>query len=99
MARQHMNVALLAQQMNTRRQKFRVARAMRRVTIHAIFADGRMVPEKRSPLFSVAAVTHIIGGNIHEHLARLAAVRIVAGSAADLHVAKLGAEQMGRALG
>jgi len=29
MARQHMNVALLAQQMNARRQKLRIARTMR----------------------------------------------------------------------
>src|SRR5437660_8961177 len=57
-----------------------------------------MVPEKRPPFFGMAGVTHIIDGKIHEHLVPLPAMRIVAGSAADLHVAKLGAEQMGRAL-
>lgn len=98
MARQHMNVALLAQQMNTRRQKLGIARTMRRVTIQAIFADGRMFPEKRPPFFGMAGVTHIIDGKIHEHLAPLPAMRIVAGSAADLHVAKLGAKQVGGAL-
>jgi hypothetical protein len=46
----------------------------------------------------MAGVTNIIDGKIHEHLARLAAVRIVAGSAADLHVAILGAKQVGGAL-
>ena len=57
-----------------------------------------MVPEKRPPFFGMAGVTHIIDGKIHEHLAPLPAMRIVTGSAADLHVAKLGAEQMGGAL-
>src|SRR6266498_2509976 len=98
MARQHMDMALLAQQMNARGEKLGIARTMRRVTIQAIFADGRMVPEKRPPLFGMAGVTHIIDGNIHEHLAPLAAMRIVAGRAADLHVAQLSAEQMGGAL-
>ena len=98
MARQHMNVALLAQQMNARRQKLGIARTMRRVTIQAIFADGRMFPEKRPPFFGMAGVTHIIDGKIHEHLVAIPAMRIVAGSAADLHVAKLGAKQMGRTL-
>ena len=98
MARQHVNVALLAQQMNTRRQQLGIARTMRRVTVQAILADRRMVPEKRTPFFGMAGVTHIIDGIIHEHLAPLPAMRIVAGSAANLHVAKLGAEQMGGAL-
>jgi hypothetical protein len=98
MARQHMNVALLAQQMNARSQKLGIVRTMRRVTIQAIFADGRMVPEKRPPFFGMAGVTHIIDGMIHEHLSTLTAMRIVAGRAADLRVAKLRAEQMGRAL-
>jgi hypothetical protein len=97
-ARQHMNVALLAQQMNALCQKLGIVRTMRRVTVHAIFAHGRVFPEKRSPFFGMARVTHIIDGNIHEHLAPLSAMRIVAGSAADLHVAELGAEQMGGAL-
>jgi hypothetical protein len=98
MARQHMNMALLAHQMNARCQQLGIARTMRRVTVQAIFADGRMVPEKRPPFFGMAGVTHIIDGKIHEHLAPLPAMRIVAGSAADLHVAKLGAKQVGRAL-
>src|SRR5439155_7255716 len=98
MARQHMNVALLAQQMNARRQKLGIARTMRRVTIQAIFADGRMFPEKRPPFFGMAGVTHIIDGKIHEHLAPLPAMGIMAGSAADLHVAKLGAKQVRGAL-
>ena len=98
MARQHVNVALLAQQMNSRRQQLGIARTMRRVTIQAIFADGRMVPKKRPTLFGMAGVTHIIDSKTHEHLAPLAAMRIVAGSAADLHVAKLSAEQMRGAL-
>ena len=65
---------------------------MRRVTVFAILAHGRMFPEKRTPFFGMAGVTHIIDGIIHEHLASLTAMRIVAGRAADLHVAKLGAE-------
>ena len=93
-----MNVALLAQQVNASSQQLGITRTMRRVTIQAIFADGRMVPEKRPPFFGMAGVTHIIDGKIHEHLVALPAMRIVAGSAADLHVAKLGAEQMGGAL-
>src|SRR5215510_73349 len=38
MARQHVNVALLAQQMNARSQELGIARTMRRVTVQAIFA-------------------------------------------------------------
>ena len=98
MARQHMNMALLAQQMNASSQKFGIVRTMRRVTVHAIFADRRVLPEKRTPFFGMAGVTHIIDGMIHEHPAPLPAMRIVAGSAADLHVAKLGAKQVGGAL-
>ncbi len=71
---------------------------MRRVTVLAILADRRMVPEKRTPFFGMARVTHIIDSMIHKHLPPFPAMRIVAGSAADLHVAKLGAEQMGGAL-
>ncbi len=98
MARQHMNMALLAQQANASSQKLRIVRAMRRVTVQAILADRRMVPEKRTPLFGMAGVTHIINGVIDEHLSTLPAMRIVAGSAADLHIAKLGAKQVGGAL-
>jgi hypothetical protein len=98
MSRQHMNMALLAQQMNASSQKLGIVGTMRRVTVQAILADGRMVPEKRTPFFGMAGVTHIIDGMIHEHLAALAAMRIVAGSATDLHVAKLCAEQVGGAL-
>ena len=90
-----MNVALLAQQMRASRQQLGIARTMRRVTIQAIFADRRMVPENRSPFFGVAGVTQTIDRLIHEHLPPLAAMSIVTGSAADLHVALLGAEQMG----
>lgn len=95
MARQHMNMALLAQQTNASSQKLVIVRTMRRVTVHAVFADRRMFPEKRAPFFSMAGVTHIIDGVIHEHLPAFPAMRIVAGSATDLHVTKLGAEQMG----
>jgi len=93
-----MNVAFLAQHMNPSLHKLGIARTMRRVTIHAIFADRRMLPEKRTPFFGMAGVTHIIDGIIHEHIVSLPAMRIVAGSAADLHVAKLGAKQVGGAL-
>jgi len=98
MARQHMNMALLAHQMSASSQKLGIVRTMGRVTVHAILADRRMFPEKRTPFFGMAGVTQIIDGMIREHLPPLPAMRIVAGRAADLHVAKLGAEQMGGAL-
>jgi len=98
MTGQHMNMALLAHQMNAIRQKLGIARTMRRVTVQAILADRRMVPEKRTPFFGMAGVTRIIDGMTHEHLFPLPAMRIVAGRAADLHVAKLGAKQVGGAL-
>jgi hypothetical protein len=98
MARQHMNMALLAHQMSATNKKLGIARSMRRVTVLAILADRRMVPEKRTSFLGMAGVTHIIDGMIHKHLPALPAMGIVAGSAADLHVAKLGAEQMGGAL-
>jgi len=46
----------------------------------------------------MAGVANIIDGKTHQHLASLPAMRIVAGSAADLHVAILGAKQVRRAL-
>jgi len=46
----------------------------------------------------MACVTHVVGGKTHEHLLPVPTMRIVAGGAADLHVAKLGAEQMSGAL-
>lgn len=98
MTGQHMNMALLAQQLNASRKKLGIARTMRRVTVQAILADRRMVPEKRTPFFGMAGVTQIIDGMIQEHLPPLPAMRIVAGSAADLHVVKLGAKQVGGAL-
>ena len=98
MTRQHMNMALLAQQMNASRQKLGIARTMRRVTVHAILADRRVVPQKRTSLFSMAGVTQIIDGMIRQHLPALPAMRIVAGSAANLHIAKLGAKQVRGAL-
>jgi len=57
-----------------------------------------MFPEKRTSLFGVACVTHVVDGKTHEHLLPLATMRIVAGGAADLQVASLGAEQMSGAL-
>jgi len=44
------------------------------------------------------AVTRIIYSLGHQHLVAFAAMRIMAGSASDLHVAKLGAEHMRGAL-
>src|SRR6267142_6298095 len=71
---------------------------MRRVTVPTILADWRMVPKKRTPFFGMAGVTQTIDRKLLEHLPPLTAMRIVARSAADLHVAKLSAEQMGGAL-
>ncbi len=71
---------------------------MRRVAVLAILADRRMLPEKRTPFFGMAGVTHVIDGMVHEHLLPLPAMRIVARIAADLHVATLCAEEMGGAL-
>jgi hypothetical protein len=98
MTRQHVNMALLAQQMNASSQKLRIVRAMRRVTVRAILADRGMVPEKRPPFFGMTGVTRIIDGILPEHLPCLPTMRIVAGSAADLHVALLGAKQVRGAL-
>src|SRR5215813_4212535 len=98
MARQHMNMALLAQQMNTLGQQLGIVRTMRRVTVLAILADGRMVPEKGPAFFSVAGVTNIIDGMVNKHLPALTAMRIVTGSATNLHIAQLAAKQVRRAL-
>src|SRR5215210_2870731 len=98
MARQHMNMALLAQHMGASSQKLGIIRAVRRVTVHAILADRRMIPEKRAPFLGMAGVTQSVDGIIQENLPPLPAMRIVAGSAADLHVAQLGAEHVGGAL-
>ena len=68
------------------------------VTVQTILADRRVVPEKRTTFFGMAGVTDRIDGMIHEHLARLPAMRIVAGSAGYLHITKLGAKEVGGAL-
>ena len=98
MARQHMDMALLTRQTRTHRQELGITRSMRCVTVHTILANRGMIPEKRTPFFGMAGVTGIVNRVTHQHLVRAAAMRIVAGCAADLHVAMLGAEQMGRAL-
>ena len=68
---------------------------MRRVTVQAVLAHRWMVPEKRTAFFSMAGVTHVIDGMVRKHLAPLTAMRIVAGSAADLHIVQFGAKQVG----
>ena len=98
MAGQHMNVALLAQQMIARCQQLGIARTMWRVATQAILADRRVVPEKGPPFFGMAGVTQTIGGMIVEHLPPLSAMSIVAGSATDFHVVSFGAKQVGGAL-
>jgi hypothetical protein len=98
MAWQHMNVALLANQVSTSGQKLGIVRTMRRMTVQAILADGWMIPEKWTTFFGMASVTDIVDGNVLEHPPRLTAMRIVAGSTTDFHVAKLGAKQVGGAL-
>jgi hypothetical protein len=95
---QHMNVALLAYQMSAGGQKLGIVRTMRRMTVQAILADRRMIPEEWAAFFGMAGVTDIIGGVLIQHLARRAAMRIVAGSTTDLHVVKLGAKQVRGAL-
>src|SRR5205823_10743530 len=79
-------------------QKIGDARNMWHSTIHANSADRRMFTQKPSPFFRKERETQNIDGKIPKHLAPLPAMRIVAGSAADLHVAKLGAKQVGGAL-
>jgi hypothetical protein len=71
---------------------------VRRVAVHAILADWRMVPEKRPPFFGMAGIAEIIDCMLFEHLPRLPTMRIVAGRAADLHVVLLGAKQVSGAL-
>jgi hypothetical protein len=98
MARQHMNMTLLTRHMSSSRQKLGIVRTVRRVTTHAILANRRVFPKERAPFFGMTAVTGIIDGRLRKHLVPIAAMRIVTGSAAYLHVALLGAEQMGRTL-
>jgi hypothetical protein len=98
MARQHMNMALLTRHMSSRRHKLGIVRTVRRVAAHAILANRRVFPEERATFFGMTAVTRIIDGSLREHLVPFAAMRIVARCAAYLHVALLGAEQMGRTL-
>ena len=98
MARQHMNMALLAHNVNARREKLGVAGPMRRVAVHTILAYRRVFPEKRAALFGMARITKIIGRSRHKHFSRLTSVRIVAGSAADFHVVVLCTKQMCGAL-
>ena len=93
-----MNVTLLAHQMNTRCQQLGIVRTVRRMTVETVFADRRMVPKERSPVFGMAGVTDIVDGKFPQHLPCLTTVRVVAGSASDLCVAQLGAKQVSRTL-
>ena len=95
---QHVYMALLAQQMDASSQKLGIIRTVRRVTIHAVLASRRMLPKKRTTLFRMTGVADVIGRMLEKHLAAPAAMRTVAGSAAYLCVAKLGAKHVGRAL-
>ena len=98
MARQHVNMALLARHVSARRHQLCIVRTMRCVTTHAILTNRRVFPEKRAALFGMAGVASIIDSLRHKHLLPFAAMRVVTRSAADLCVALLGAKNMGRAL-
>ena len=52
--------------------------AMWRMTIHAVLAHGRMLPEKRTPLILVAGVALIVDGVGADQFLGLGTVRIVA---------------------
>lgn len=95
---QHVNMALLAQQMDASSQKLGMIRTVRRVTVHAVLASRWMLPKKRTTFFGMAGVADVIGRGLDKHLAAPAAMRTVAGSAAYLCVAKLGAKHVGGAL-
>ena len=90
---QHVNMALLAQQMDASSQKLGMIRTVRRVTVHAVLASRWMLPKKRTTFFGMAGVADIIGCGLDKHLAAPATMRAVAGGAAYLCVAKLGAKQ------
>ena len=91
-------MALLARHVSASRQKLGIVRAMRRMARHAILANRRVFPEKRTAFFGMAAVAGIIDRLRDHHLVAIAAMRIVTGGATDFHVLLLGAEQMGRTL-
>src|SRR5262249_47610000 len=83
---------------NARRQKLRIVRPVRRMTVETIFASRWMLPEKRAAFFGVTGITDIIDRKLPEHLVSFSAMRIVTRGAAHLHIAKLGAKQMRGAL-
>ena len=95
---QHVNMALLAQQMDASSQKLGMIRTVRRVTIQAVLASRRMLPKKRTTFFGMAGVADVISRGLDKHLAATPAMRTVAGSAAYFCVPKLGAKHVGGAL-
>src|SRR5207237_651326 len=98
MARQHIDVALLAQLVAALREQRDIVGAMRGVAGHAILLDWLMLPQEWTALLRVALITGLIDREAHEHSAPLTPVRIVAGDAIDFHHIVLCAEQMCRAL-
>ena len=98
MARQHMNMALLAYQVNSGCQQLGVARSMRRVTVETVFANRCMLPQKRSSFLRMAGVTKVIDRVGQKHPPGFTSVRVVAGGTTYFHVPVLGAKQMCGAL-
>ncbi|HEY2930950.1 MAG TPA: hypothetical protein VGK99_04325 [Acidobacteriota bacterium] len=98
MARQHMNMALLAYQVNSVCEQLGIARSMGRVTVETVFANRRMFPEKGAAFFGMAGITKIIDRARHKHPSRLTPVGVVAGCTPNLHIPVLSAKQVGGAL-
>ena len=71
-------VALLTQVRPCPNEQLVVVRTMRLMTVETTFADGRVFPEERPPLFGVAGVADFVDGVRVQERASRRAVRVVA---------------------
>lgn len=82
-----LNVTLLTEAGLPDLQESRIGGAVRLVAVRAALHNGRMFPEKRPPLLSMALVTVLIDRVFPEHPLRDGPMRVVAIGATDLPLA------------
>ena len=81
---QEIRVALLAQERNRRHQQRALIRAVRRVAVEAVLANGGMLEQERTALLGMALIARLVDRIGLEQRAGQGAMRIVAVVAAHL---------------
>lgn len=79
-----LNVATLTELRPAQGEECFIIRSMRRMTIHAVLADRRMLPKERTPLVLMAAVALIVDRVSADEFLGLGSVRVVTDGALQL---------------